>query len=177
MTRWWDAPEVRAIAEEVIETTPDHANLADASVHIEYLFRDEPRKGHGRTLLGHTSTVTGRNAYMATNGELAAFYVVEIAWPLWRSLTAAQQRALVDHELCHCDVSWDDDGNPKLGLRGHDVEEFAAIVRRHGFWQADVTRFSQAVAEQLTFAFESAAEFEDRLRARGDDEDDGGGSF
>jgi hypothetical protein len=48
--------------------------------------------------------------------------------------------ALVEHELYHIGQRTDDygqpafskDGRPKLGIRGHDVEEFVGIVRRYG---------------------------------------------
>lgn len=48
--------------------------------------------------------------------------------------------ALVEHELLHCGQERDgfgapkfkQDGSPKFGIRGHDVEEFVAIVRRYG---------------------------------------------
>jgi hypothetical protein len=46
----------------------------------------------------------------------------------------------VEHELYHIAQRTDEfgapaftqDGYPKLGLRGHDVEEFVGIVRRYG---------------------------------------------
>ena len=48
--------------------------------------------------------------------------------------------ALVEHELLHCGQERDgfgapkfrQDGSPAFGIRGHDVEEFVAIVRRYG---------------------------------------------
>jgi hypothetical protein len=48
--------------------------------------------------------------------------------------------ALVEHELYHVGQRKDEfgapaftkDGLPKLGIRGHDVEEFVGIVRRYG---------------------------------------------
>ena len=48
--------------------------------------------------------------------------------------------ALVEHELYHIGQRDDGfgapaftkDGMPKLGIRGHDVEEFVGIVRRYG---------------------------------------------
>lgn len=49
--------------------------------------------------------------------------------------------ALIEHELCHIGVKRDEDGEmlfspttgePKLYLRGHDVEEFHTVVQRYG---------------------------------------------
>lgn len=48
--------------------------------------------------------------------------------------------ALVEHELLHCGQERDGDGvpkftrdgDPKLAIRGHDVEEFVSVVARYG---------------------------------------------
>jgi Putative phage metallopeptidase len=61
----------------------------------------------------------------------------------------AQWCALCEHELSHCGVERDIYGAPKFRkstglpaftLRGHDVEEFVAVVRRYGAAAADVQR-------------------------------------
>jgi hypothetical protein len=62
-----------------------------------------------------------------------ALYVAEASDRVWC--------ALVDHELRHCVQEADEFGEPKfnretgkptLGIKGHDVEEFVATVRRFG---------------------------------------------
>lgn len=61
--------------------------------------------------------------------------------------------ALVEHELLHCghekgpggEPRFKMDGTPKFGIRGHDVEEFVAIVRRYGV-SAGAGRTSDFVA-------------------------------
>ena len=53
---------------------------------------------------------------------------------------AADVLALVEHEVYHCGVERDHfgveqfskDGRPKWGMRPHDVEEFAGVVKRYG---------------------------------------------
>jgi hypothetical protein len=48
--------------------------------------------------------------------------------------------AVCEHELCHCaqeispdgEPRFDKDGNPKFGIRRHDVEEFVTIPDRYG---------------------------------------------
>lgn len=48
--------------------------------------------------------------------------------------------ALVEHEMYHLAHKLDEfgvpaftkDGRPKIGIRGHDVEEFVGVVRRYG---------------------------------------------
>lgn len=61
-------------------------------------------------------------------------FLICIAADTWPGLTAAQRTAVVDHELCHCVV--DSDGPTTIG---HDYEEFAAIIERHGLWRGTPT--------------------------------------
>jgi hypothetical protein len=83
----------------------------------------------------------------------------------WLTLTAAQQIAVLDHEVYHLELKFDRKGNvkfdshgrPKLGIRLHDWEFgwFDEIVKRHG---ADAIERMQAKAlvaatGQLYFPF------------------------
>jgi hypothetical protein len=77
-------------------------------------------------------------------------------------VTAAQKRALLDHELCHLRVKTDKDGileRDESGrvvyrVRKHDLEEFNEIVKRHGMWKADIEAFVRALPKQLPPAYE-----------------------
>ena len=70
--------------------------------------------------------------------------------------TAKQLAAVLDHELCHCAVREDADGNPKKDakertiyrVRKHTIEEFHEIVERHGCYKSDVDRFFRALLER-----------------------------
>jgi len=65
--------------------------------------------------------------------------------------SAAQVEALLDHELCHCQVKRDklDDmvrdssGRPEWRMRKHDVEEFEDVVKRHGCWKREIAQFAK----------------------------------
>ena len=57
-------------------------------------------------------------------------------------LTEKQRLALIDHELCH--IVRDVDSDSGFSMRSHDIEEFAAVVERHGAWKADVHHFLAA---------------------------------
>jgi hypothetical protein len=69
--------------------------------------------------------------------------------------TDEKKRALVDHELCHATVATDDEGG-KIDERGrtvwrvrkHDIEEFYAIVQRHGCYKRDLELFAEALAKK-----------------------------
>lgn len=140
------APEVAETAVSLI--AEHHQNLLGAP--IVYLFMDPAPKSKGRLVLGRARKLSGLNAFLVAlaAGEVDdpeedhSFFVMEIAKDEWDGSTPQQRVALVDHELCHFAV--DEDG--VLGIRGHDLEEFDAVVRRHGLWRDDVQRFADACA-------------------------------
>jgi len=73
-------------------------------------------------------------------------FLIEFDVHVWSQLSKPQQRALVDHEFCHC-------GNDIDGcyMKHHDVEEFRDVINRHGFWKDDVKAFAQACASMPLF--------------------------
>lgn len=157
---WRHAPEVEAIAEELIADI--HTDLG--AVRIEYLFMDKVPMSNGRLVLGRARRVSGMAAFFAQFGHtrledadrfesIAPFGVVEIAEPTWVGLKPRQQRALVDHELCHLRVDFDVDP-PRLGIRGHDFEEFRSVLRRHGLWSSSSQDAGRALAEAFADALD-----------------------
>lgn len=134
-TTYQDAPDVEKIAEELIRK--HHPRLEPAV--IEYVFRDPPATSNGATVQGKARAVTGLNAYLSEHGR--PFLVIEIAQEPWGYLDDDQRAALVDHELMHC--GWDEAEERPL-LRPHDVEEFAAVVARHGLWSRALKSFVEA---------------------------------
>lgn len=150
-TFWEPAPEVATIAVRLIG---DH-HLHLAGVPIVYVFRSVAATSHGRVVLGKARRVTGLNAFLVAlaSGELDdvddleetdhTFFVMEIARDHWEPATDLQRKALVDHELCHFDV---DDETRALRIRGHDLEEFRAVVARHGLWREDLEAFAGVCA-------------------------------
>lgn len=168
MAEYTRAPEVQEIAERLIREVDMHKNLAEA--RIEYVWRDKASKSKGRIVLAKARKVGGLNAWLAnasagyTDAEANdPLFVIEVAADMWERLSEEQRVALVDHELCHCWVEMDAEGNPELGTRGHDLEEFSCIVERHGLWKGDVDAFGREVIEQLALAIEADARFLDDL--------------
>ncbi|HVV37613.1 MAG TPA: putative metallopeptidase [Acidimicrobiales bacterium] len=144
------ASEAGRIAGELI---PEH-HRGLIGCRIEFVFRSKATKTKGRVVLGSARKLTGLNAWLA--GQMSEdsivpeqFFVIELAEDEWINLSERQRRALVDHELSHCDAYIDDDGELKLSTRGHDLEEFTSIVERHGLWKGDVRRFVAVGAPQL----------------------------
>ena len=157
MALYREAPDVKRIADRLIPQY--HEELQWRSDEIRYLFRDDIPTSNGRTVMGKARKVSGLACYLAlAEGQVANtfedheevgtdMFVIEVSEPVWERLTAAGQEALVDHELCH--LAWQE--NPKTGflkrvIRGHNVEEFNEIIRRHGLWKPDLKEF----AKQLT---------------------------
>lgn len=166
------APEVEAIAIDLIETVEDHVPLYRSEVRIEYVFIDKAPTSGGRIILGRARRISGLNAVLAElplyNLELCQdprpFYVIEIAEDIWQALSPERRRALVDHELMHCKPDHNDNGDLVLKMRPHDLEEFAGIIRRHGLWTSAAERMGRAVVEQLALALDGVDTFLAELR-------------
>lgn len=79
-------------------------------------------------------------------------FVILLNQMAWGALTAPQRVALIDHELCHAEISKDQHGHPKIDERGrivyrtrkHDLEEFKAIYERHGMYKENLADFVKA---------------------------------
>lgn len=136
------ASEVREIAREIIQQ--HHSHLVEA--HIVYLFRDGGWESRGRTIYGKAYKLSGREKFLSDDADFA----IVINKEAWLGLQPHQQKALVDHELCHCGKNGEDeDGNPIWCLWDHDVEEFRAVIDRHGLWAPDVRKFAETAAPHV----------------------------
>jgi hypothetical protein len=73
---------------------------------------------------------------------------------------------VIDHELCHAQVSMDSNGEPKTDENGrtvyrtrkHDIEEFKEVVARHGLYKSDVESFAKAILADADRPLLQAAE-------------------
>lgn len=150
------APEVESIAQQLIRECPDHQHLVEA--RILYLFRYGTWSKGGDTVLGKAQRLTGLSGYLAkqmllravdVSGEDAAFdFVIMINGDRWEYLSPGHRAALVDHQLCHCIKTGDDDeGRPIWAIANHDVEEFASVVRRHGIHDERLRGFAKVLKQ------------------------------
>ena len=152
--KYWKADDVQSVASELIKQF--HPHLAGES--IIYLFRSEHEETNGKPVFGKAKRVSGLNAYLANradieemNGsgdnpadkeEAPPIRLIEIAFDVWTRLNSTQRIALVDHELCHF-------GND--GMCGHDVEEFRAVIDRHGLWRPEIELLAASMAQFKLF--------------------------
>lgn len=150
---WSPAPEVDAIGRQIIEQHHQHL----VGYPVRFVFRTPRRVLRGSECLGTAEIISGRFAHFVMNEDEMAMegqdkgprmFWIEISLEDWEeSLSAAQQRALVDHELMHCDLEETEDGDLRMTTRPHDIEEFNEIVKRHGLWKSDLWEFGLTVAE------------------------------
>ncbi len=158
MTLYREAPEVKLVADYLIPKYHEHLILrAD---EIRYVFRDDFAKSNGKIVLGKARKIGGLNCYLALaeHGSSNTFedhtevgtdmFVIEIAEPAWENLTADSRTALVDHELCHLDIDYDEMTSAvKRRIKAHSIEEFTEIVHRHGLWKPDLAEFAKHIPQ------------------------------
>jgi len=146
------APEVKAwmLSTFIEEGAPlyneDHKHLSNADFEVLWASRGFERQG--RFVLGTTEEVAFRaGGWQKERQEFQMqqwfgripHYLITLDGAFAREADDADWCALVEHELYHIGQktefgapAFKRDGQPKLYMRGHDVEEFVGIVRRYG---------------------------------------------
>jgi hypothetical protein len=138
--------------------------LVGSGVTFAFVMKDDTSPGGwtrgGKRILGTaqmpavTGSLSGLFDQMLedTLGYLPDFLIVLNA-DFWGAASDREREILVAHEAMHCGQELDpfgapkfrkSDGAPVLGMVGHDVEEFHAIVRRYGAWKSDLVEFKEA---------------------------------
>lgn len=132
--------EVREIVSDLVQK--HHHDLAEANILC--LFRKGEWNSNGRARLASASKVP--EIWRCLYGY---DLMVVINKNIWVGLEQEHKVALVDHELCHFGQEYDSKGNVKYTMVQHDIEEFSAVVDRHGLWHQDVKVFAQYVQMAL----------------------------
>lgn len=152
------APEVlewiraEVIADDGRIHNPDHMHLEDCGLQV--LWASSGFTKQGRTVIGQAEQVAFRcsawqkgrqeQQMRAWFGEVPA-YLITLDARYCNTCTDVEFCALVEHELYHLAhkpdpfgaPSFTKDGDPKIEIRGHDVEEFTGVVRRYGVGSPD----------------------------------------
>lgn len=139
------APEVRAIAERLIERYHPHLR----GVRIEYLWVNKPPVIGGQPKAAVMRKVSGLSAFLAARetdfeGEPRPFFVMEVCRPEWDVRPSSWRVALVDHELKH---GGRDEDSGTLFIVPHDYEDFHDIARRHGAWTEDLELLADILSQ------------------------------
>lgn len=144
------AVEYRLLAELV---AAHHEHLAEARIALAWRLDVKPSVDN-RLHLGKARLQNDLQR------QLHGFdFVIELNQAAWEAadFPIESKRALLDHELCHCQVSRDpktgevrrDENNrPVFRIRKHDIEEFIEIVQRHGCWKGDLEEFAKAAVDK-----------------------------
>lgn len=142
-------PEAEQIAESIIPQYHPHL----VGVKICYLLKitpppkkkkkadNEASKPKKKITMAYTKKVSAQTNVI---GDKDYTFLIVFDYNVWQNISDAGRLALVDHELCHCGMS--EEGEY---LIPHDVEEFKAVIDRHGFWKSDVKNFAQSVLEAV----------------------------
>lgn len=127
------APSVIHTAENLIENF--HPVLVNA--RIAFVFRSEAQKQGDRMILGQCTKVPAKfRPYLDYD------YIIWLSEADYMAMDDLQREALVDHELCHCKYNAE---TGTWGIRPHDVQEFSAVIERHGIWSPDTRKVKNAI--------------------------------
>jgi len=69
-------------------------------------------------------------------------FLIWVSYEDWMAMSPTKRKALIDHELCHCQYDSDE---RKATVRPHDIEEFAEIIERYGFWSVGLQDAAPAI--------------------------------
>jgi len=127
MTQYEKAPEVEAIAKEIINTLSLDENVAN--VKMAYLF-----------LMRKKSSFKAQIQRPGGAWQFLSDYdfVMLMHKPTWDTLNENQRKALVYHELLHITHTESKDGKITWKLRRHDIEEFLDVVKEFGSWSEEL---------------------------------------
>lgn len=126
------ATEWNKVTDDVLQMAQELIRLYHPELmefNIAFVFRSEAGLSGGKRVLGQASKAPAKFApFMDLDG------LVWLAEDVWYQMSETQKKALIDHELCHFIVGMDG----SFGLRGHDIEEFQAVIDRWGLWDMDL---------------------------------------
>ncbi len=140
--KWERRPDVEKVVEHCVQRW--HGHLATAN--IVALARPKPGKKDGREIWASIKIASPKEQILYSDHGEGIDYILVVAKSVWFRLPNEKRIALVDHELCH--AAGFDFESEKWTVRGHDVEEFARVIERHGAWTESVRAFIE-VAQRV----------------------------
>jgi len=141
---------------------PEFEHLRAGEARVVYLMRVDPVIKAGRQVLGTCYLPTVQGSLKPLFDWLLADrfgndppidFLIVLDTEYWQPASELKGEILVYHELMHCGQAVDKHGadrfDPVTGqpiwcIRGHDVEEFVAVVERYGQHNDDIRRFVAA---------------------------------
>ena len=125
--------ELAEVAQDLIATEPELADIRRSDATIVYLTSDKAKKGQGRVICGECERVADKNKW-----AIPADFTITLYTPNCRGMSDEQVRIVLFHELLHVGIRLDRDGEEVYGVVPHDLQDFRAIVDRYGTDWAEV---------------------------------------
>lgn len=155
-------------------TNPEHEHLLGAEIGFLWTNVANSRAGRrivGQAELGQPQGAMGKWARARAVLQVEEWFqcvpdfIVTVDAGYAAEADDASFCALIEHELYHCAQERDvfgapkfkQDGSPKYGMRGHDVEEFVGVVRRYGIAATGVGEMVRAANKGPEIAAASIA--------------------
>lgn len=141
--------DVIELVQSVIEDYEELGLLREAHICVLYRFGNVPKK-NGREVWGKASKFPAKwNAIVHALGGVEYDFLIELVWPVWHDhLDDHSRRALVFHELMHCEMVWSDEDDDYIAkIRGHDAELFVAELKHFGPWKWDLALVTDAARQ------------------------------
>jgi len=148
MPRYEESVNLKNLAQDLIQKHHDPLKI----LKIAYEFRDEAAVSNGKVIAGKCIRVDDRN-YTLHGYDI----IIEIARDVWDEATSQFQIAVLDHELTHVGIRFEETGEEqrdaktdriKTFIRMHDIEEFASVLERYGEYHASLRAFLEAFARR-----------------------------
>lgn len=124
------------IGQDVINVLPElFGHLIELGVDIGYVTSEEAPERNGKKKCAECIALK--------KAEQKQFYphdyLIKVYEPNVAYMNDMQKAILMEHELLHINASQDDKGELKLGIRPHDIEDFASIIDKYGHdWAVDL---------------------------------------
>lgn len=124
-------PSIYELVTELVAA--HHTDIVDADIDLVWVNNVKPDKD------GHVTWGFAKKVGALEREFHKADFVIALNKFVWGQLPDHGKRALLDHELSHCGVSFDEKtAEPHYYTRKHDLEEFVGVARRHGLWRSSL---------------------------------------
>ena len=139
-----ESPEMRTLADEVIDALQELSFIRDEGIRIVFLESDKEKKSQGKIVYGECEKIPDKYKWAISADFSITFYTENVS-----GFTQNQMRILMEHELRHIGGR---DG--KFLMKPHDIEDFEVILKNHGMnWTTpESTPISASGEEQKTAA-------------------------
>ena len=122
----------RTIANRLLRTLDEFAEIKDSGVRIAYLSSDEPKKKDRRAIFAECCKVDKKYSWCCPYDFFIVVYEPHVI-----DFTKNQIEILIRHELHHVGIDYTGD-QIKFYIVPHDVEEFWDIIREHGLHWSEI---------------------------------------